>query len=64
MERRWKDGFGYAFTGSIMMLIVSLILGGEPYWRGMIGFFLGGITFGVFIRPYMNKKFQEKGKNS
>ncbi|WP_440896973.1 hypothetical protein ACS127_02900 [Amphibacillus sp. Q70] len=64
MKKRWKNGFGYAFTGSVSMFIVSLILGSEPYWIGIIGFFLGGLTFGILIRPYLDKKYQEKNKNS
>jgi len=62
VKNRWVSGLLYALTGSVIMLIVSIILGGEPYWHGIIGFLLVGFTYGAFLRPVMEKKMKSKAK--
>ncbi|WP_339183157.1 hypothetical protein [Oceanobacillus sp. FSL W7-1293] len=60
MKNRWVSGLLYALTGSVIMLMVSILLGGEPYWNGIIGFLRGGFTYGAFFRPVMEKKMKSK----
>ncbi|GGP14719.1 hypothetical protein [Oceanobacillus neutriphilus] len=60
MEKRWKTGLLFALTGSVMMFIVSFILGGELYWINIIGFGTGGFVYGVFIHPIMERKMKSK----
>ncbi|MFD1415130.1 hypothetical protein [Oceanobacillus jeddahense] len=62
MKNRWISGLLYALTGSVMMFIVSFILGGEPYWNNIIGFLIGGFIYGAFIRPVMERKMKPKSK--
>ncbi|WP_265182269.1 hypothetical protein [Geomicrobium sp. JCM 19055] len=41
------------------MLLISLILGGEAYWQGVVGFIIGGFIFGSAMWPLFIKKLQE-----
>ncbi|WP_080875306.1 hypothetical protein [Oceanobacillus timonensis] len=60
MKKRWKDGLLFAFISSVTMFVLSLVLGGEPYWNGVIGFLIAGFISGAYILPEIGRKRKSK----
>ncbi|MBM7633423.1 hypothetical protein [Geomicrobium sediminis] len=61
--RRLKRGIIFSLLHAFIMFVVGMLLGGEPYWIGVIGFAIGGFVIGFFLSAKGKERKSMKKKN-
>ncbi|WP_152549315.1 hypothetical protein [Geomicrobium sp. JCM 19038] len=58
--RRLKRGILFSLLHAFIMFVVGMLLGGEPYWIGVIGFAIGGFVIGFFLTAKGKEKHEKE----